>query len=229
MWRYVAVKAAEPAPAAGTKDPKKDDNLTSKLYTKTKIYKGGNTLREYQLEGLNWLLRCWYGKRSCILADEMGLGKTVQVCTINYCDEFLQVARSQIVCFLEHLFEAENMKGPFLVAVPLSTIEHWKREVEAWSTMNLCVYHDTGGGREMRDVIREFEWYYKNRSRRLLKFHILVTTYDDLIKDYEELAEVPWRAVIVDEAHRYSTHVCNLIENVTPYGFKGFGLSTASS
>ena len=34
----------------------------------------------------------------------------------------------------------------------------------------------------MRDVIREYEWYYKGRSRRLLKFHILVTTYDDLIK-----------------------------------------------
>jgi hypothetical protein len=31
---------------------------------------------------------------------------------------------------------------------------------------------------------------------------VLITTYDDLVRDYEELAEVPWRAVIVDEAHR---------------------------
>jgi hypothetical protein len=48
----------------------------------------------------------------------------------------------------------------------------------------------------MRDAIREFEWYYKGRSRRLLKFHLLITTYDDLIKDYEDMAEIPWRAVI---------------------------------
>ena len=64
----------------------------------------------------------------------------------------------------------------------------------------------------MRDVIREFEWYYKQRSRRLLKFHILVTTYDDLIKDYEELAEVPWRVVVVDEAHRLRNANSKLLE-----------------
>ncbi|KAJ1382078.1 P-loop containing nucleoside triphosphate hydrolase protein, partial [Ochromonadaceae sp. CCMP2298] len=118
-------------------------------------------------------------------ADEMGLGKTVQVVT-----------------FLDHLFTTEGIRGPFLVCVPLSTIGHWKREFEGWSHMVSCLYHDVGGGRDMRDVIREYEWYYKGRSRRLLKFHVLITTYDDLVRDYEELAEVPWRCVIVDEAHR---------------------------
>jgi SNF2 family DNA or RNA helicase len=37
----------------------------------------GNTglkLRDYQLEGVNWLLWNWWHKRPCILADEMGLG-----------------------------------------------------------------------------------------------------------------------------------------------------------
>uniref|UniRef100_A0A3B4B586 SNF2 N-terminal domain-containing protein n=1 Tax=Periophthalmus magnuspinnatus TaxID=409849 RepID=A0A3B4B586_9GOBI len=37
----------------------------------TREYKNGNILREYQLEGVNWL-------QNCILADEMGLGKTIQ-------------------------------------------------------------------------------------------------------------------------------------------------------
>ena len=40
----------------------------------------GLRLRNYQLEGVNWLLWNWWNKRSCILADEMGLGKTIQVC-----------------------------------------------------------------------------------------------------------------------------------------------------
>lgn len=39
------------------------------------------TLREYQLEGLNWMVRLYNNGISGILADEMGLGKTVQVCS----------------------------------------------------------------------------------------------------------------------------------------------------
>lgn len=47
------------------------------------------TLREYQLEGLNWLVRLYNNGISGILADEMGLGKTVQtVSMIGYLTEF---------------------------------------------------------------------------------------------------------------------------------------------
>jgi hypothetical protein len=134
----------------------------------------------------------------------MGLGKTAQV-----------------VAFLDHLYEIENIKGPFLICVPLSTIGHWKREIESWSNMRVCVYHDAGGGRDMRDIIREYEWYYKGRSRRLLKFHCLVTTYDDLVRDYEELAEVPWRVVIVDEAHRLKNVNSKLLDCTRTVTMKG--------
>ncbi len=34
-------------------------------------FKNSNQLREYQLEGLNWLVFCWYNRRNSILADEM--------------------------------------------------------------------------------------------------------------------------------------------------------------
>jgi Chromo (CHRromatin Organisation MOdifier) domain len=35
----------------------------------------GLRLRDYQLEGVNWLMWNWWNRRSCILADEMGLGE----------------------------------------------------------------------------------------------------------------------------------------------------------
>jgi SNF2-related domain len=102
--------------------------------------------------------------------------------------------------------------------------------------MTVCLYHDTGGGRDMRDVIREYEWHYKGRSRRLLKFHVLITTYDDLIRDYEELAEVPWRAVIVDEAHRLKNTGSKLLDcmravvakGMTAYGYQHRVLMTGT-
>ena len=48
---------------------------------KSPVYKNNNTIRSYQLEGVNWLTFCYYNKQNCILADEMGLGKTIQSIT----------------------------------------------------------------------------------------------------------------------------------------------------
>jgi len=169
-------------------DKARSGHWSTKLYRTSRLYRGTNVLRSYQLEGLNWILRCFYQKRSCILADEMGLGKTVQVVTT-----------------LEHLYTREEIDGPFLIVVPLSTIEHWHRELAGWTDMTCCIYHDPGGGAPGRETIREYEWYFRGRSKRMIKFQTLVTTYDVLIKDYEELSSIPWRVVVVDEAHRLRT------------------------
>uniref|UniRef100_A0A0K0CX90 Helicase ATP-binding domain-containing protein n=1 Tax=Angiostrongylus cantonensis TaxID=6313 RepID=A0A0K0CX90_ANGCA len=103
------------------------------------IWKDGNTLREYQFEGVDWLLYCYYNERNCILADEMGLGKTVQTIT-----------------FLSQVYEY-GIHGPFLIVVPLSTIHNWVREFETWTDMNAVVYH---GSQHSRDVIQQYEIYY---------------------------------------------------------------------
>lgn len=42
-----------------------------KQLQKTPEYKSNNTLRAYQLEGLNWLKYSWFKGNNCILADEM--------------------------------------------------------------------------------------------------------------------------------------------------------------
>jgi hypothetical protein len=47
-------------------------------YTSADSFKNGNTLREYQIEGANWIAYQWHHHTNCVLADEMGLGKTVQ-------------------------------------------------------------------------------------------------------------------------------------------------------
>jgi SNF2 family DNA or RNA helicase len=85
-------------------------------YSKSPTYKSDNTLREYQVIGLNWLIKNYCQGRNSILADEMGLGKTVQA-----------------VVFLEHLRAAQNIRGPFLVLVPLSTLFFWRQCAESWT------------------------------------------------------------------------------------------------
>ena len=81
-------------------------------------------LRDYQLDGLNWLVNSWCRGHSVILADEMGLGKTIQV-----------------ISFLSYLFNAQSLYGPFLLVVPLSTMAAWQREFGLWGEdMNVVVY-----------------------------------------------------------------------------------------
>ncbi len=100
-----------PQPSRGKLTKEKQDQY----YEGSRVYKGGHQLRDYQVHGLNWLISNYYSGRNSILADEMGLGKTVTC-----------------VGLLEHLRQVEHIRGPFLVVVPLSTVQHWRREVESW-------------------------------------------------------------------------------------------------
>uniref|UniRef100_A0A7I4XWZ7 Chromo domain containing protein n=2 Tax=Haemonchus contortus TaxID=6289 RepID=A0A7I4XWZ7_HAECO len=162
------------------------------------IWKDGNTLREYQFEGVDWLLYCYYNERNCILADEMGLGKTVQTIT-----------------FLSQIYEY-GIHGPFLIVVPLSTIHNWVREFETWTDMNAVVYH---GSQHSRDVIQQYEIYYakqhssgnKSWRKNLVKLDALITTFEMVVTDCEFLRKIPFRVCVIDEAHRLKNRNCKLL------------------
>lgn len=161
------------------------------------IYKGGNSLREYQLEGLNWLLFSWFNGRNCILADEMGLGKTIQSLT-----------------FIHAVWEY-GIRGPFLVIAPLSTIPNWQREIESWTDLNVIVYH---GSATSRNMIQEYEMYYKSDKgqhiKDLTKFNILITTFEIIVTDFADLKSFNWRLCVIDEAHRLKNRNCKLLEGL---------------
>lgn len=77
------------------------------------------TLRPYQLEGFQWLIRLGEWGAGACLADDMGLGKTVQT-----------------IAFL--LAHAKN--GPSLVVAPASVISNWRNELNRFAP-SLNVYH----------------------------------------------------------------------------------------
>ncbi|CAG01534.1 unnamed protein product, partial [Tetraodon nigroviridis] len=165
-------------------------------------------LRDYQLDGLNWLAHSWCRCNSVILADEMGLGKTIQT-----------------ISFLSYLFHQHQLYGPFLLVVPLSTLTSWQREFETWAPdMNVVVYlgdvmsRKTVGRRSkvtprvlfFRVVtfmlfpppvkIRDYEWV--NHQTKRIRFNALLTTYEILLKDKGVLGNINWAFLGVDEAHR---------------------------
>jgi len=168
----------------------------------------GFLLRSYQLEGVNWLLFNWWNKRSCILADEMGLGKTIQ--SVGFLHQ------------LHHL-DATKVRGPFLVVAPLSLIGQWQSESQTWAPdLNIVFYH---GSADARDFLVQQEFYYtdqfipkqnatKLKKQHVTKFHILITTYEVVLKDIAVLSKIKWKALIVDEAHRLKNPKARLFEEL---------------
>uniref|UniRef100_A0A8C6Y6D7 Chromodomain helicase DNA binding protein 6 n=1 Tax=Naja naja TaxID=35670 RepID=A0A8C6Y6D7_NAJNA len=164
---------------------------------KSRDYKNNNQLREYQLEGMNWLLFNWYNRKNCILADEMGLGKTIQSIT-----------------FLSEIY-LMGLRGPFLIIAPLSTITNWEREFRTWTEMNAIVYH---GSQISRQMIQQYEMVYRDTQGiplpGLFKFHVVITTFEMILADCPELKKIHWRCVVIDEAHRLKNRNCKLLEGL---------------
>lgn len=141
----------------------------------------GLVLRDYQMQGLNWLNLSWCKENSVILADEMGLGKTIQT-----------------ICYLNYMFKTHQLYGPYLCLVPLSTMTAWQREFQLWAPdLNVVTYI---GDVQSREIIRQHDWCFTGTKR--MKFNAILTTYEILLKDKLFLGCINWAALLVDEAHR---------------------------
>uniref|UniRef100_A0AC35TG05 DNA helicase n=1 Tax=Rhabditophanes sp. KR3021 TaxID=114890 RepID=A0AC35TG05_9BILA len=208
-----AKKAKEGSPEAAPKkkiiyDIKKKHEVQPDYLDET----GGN-LHPYQLEGINWLRHCFVNKTNSILADEMGLGKTVQAMT-----------------FLYSLYKEGACEGPFLVAAPLSTLLNWEREAHFWCPDFYCVTY--AGHQEAKAVLRKHEFSFdendignsskasKMRSNKNIKFHVLLTSYEQINLDKAILSSVKWGALVVDEAHRLKNNESLFFKNLSEYSVK---------
>uniref|UniRef100_A0A453DYA6 Chromatin-remodeling complex ATPase chain n=1 Tax=Aegilops tauschii subsp. strangulata TaxID=200361 RepID=A0A453DYA6_AEGTS len=133
-------------------------------------------MRDYQLAGLNWLIRLYENGINGILADEMGLGKTLQT-----------------ISLMGYLHEFRGITGPHMVVAPKSTLGNWMNEIARFCPLLRAVKFL--GNPEERNHIRE----------KLLqpgKFDVCVTSFEMAIKEKNALKRFSWRYIIIDEAHR---------------------------
>ncbi|XP_031401570.1 protein CHROMATIN REMODELING 5 isoform X2 [Punica granatum] len=191
-------------------DPQRKKSKASlrKLDEQPEWLRGGK-LRDYQLEGLNFLVNSWRNDTNVILADEMGLGKTVQS-----------------VSMLGFLQNTQQIHGPFLVVVPLSTLSNWAKEFRKWlPDMNVIVYVGT---RASREVCQQYEFYNDKKVGRPIKFNALLTTYEVVLKDKAVLSKMKWSYLMVDEAHRLKNSEAQLYTTLSEFSTKNKLLITGT-
>jgi len=125
--------------------------------------------------GLNWMVSLYNNNLNGILADEMGLGKTIQT-----------------ISLFAYLIGTKNNDGPFLVVVPLVTINNWMSEFERWCpAIRVITYR---GSRSERPLLA---LQLKNE-----KYNVVLTTYEYILNDKSTLCKLQWQYIIVDEGHR---------------------------
>jgi SWI/SNF-related matrix-associated actin-dependent regulator of chromatin subfamily A member 5 len=113
------------------------------------------TLRDYQMVGLDWMVKMHQKGMPFVLGDEMGLGKTLQT-----------------ISLIAHLKEnVPNFNGPSLVICPLSVLYSWCAEVQKHApTLKHFRFHASDPN--------EREQQKHAMMHDILSYDIVVTTYE---------------------------------------------------
>ena len=137
------------------------------------------TLRDYQLEGVRWLINLHRRNINGILADEMGLGKTIQAIAM--------------IAYLVETAPAKAQKTQKnIVVAPKSVLSNWLKEFSHWlPTLRVIM---VGGSKEERTD--------QLKGVTAGDFDVVVTSFEMITLEKAALKKVAWNYMVIDEAHR---------------------------
>ena len=156
------------------------------------------SLKKYQMEGFEWMLRTWAsGLPGVLLADDMGLGKTIQALT------FIALVR-------ELMAQARYKRAPSLIVAPVALLQNWQEEYskhfdapkeETWLVaygtglrdIRISAGNDIKAGTSLlnTDRINDTDW--------------VLTTYETL-RDYQHsFGSIRFATIVFDEIQKIKT------------------------
>ncbi|GAO50166.1 hypothetical protein G7K_4300-t1 [Saitoella complicata NRRL Y-17804] len=170
-------------------------------------------LRDYQLDGAQFMYSKFASHTGGILGDDMGLGKTVQV-----------------VAFLTAVFGKKGderdrklmrkMRGGgrgyprVLIVCPGTLISNWMRELDTWGWWHFGKYHGDKKDAELA-------------AAKAGRLEVLITTYTTYKMNEERINQVYWDVCIADECHIIKesqsevTKAMNMVNSHTRIGLTG--------
>eukprot|EP00979_Chaetoceros_neogracilis_P001758 scaffold315_cov218-Chaetoceros_neogracile.AAC.4 len=138
------------------------------------------TLRDYQLVGLDWMVKMHKRGMPFVLGDEMGLGKTLQT-----------------IALIAHLKQTSlTTSGPSLVICPLSVLYSWCHEVQkhAPSLKHFRLHASDPKDRESQKA---------TMIKDILQYDLIITTYE-MAKSPQILSLIRstyFNLCVLDEGH----------------------------
>ena len=143
------------------------------------------SLRAYQVDGVNWLLKQYALGTGGILGDEMGLGKTIQT-----------------LAFLSRL-KAAGLPGPHLVVTPLAVLQNWANELKRF-TPGLSFVKIHGSASERDRLLT-------TPAVLQAEYDVYLTTYDTLRAEESFFTEAfLFHTITIDEGHRLKNEASSL-------------------
>ncbi|ORY26420.1 hypothetical protein BCR33DRAFT_726284 [Rhizoclosmatium globosum] len=175
---------------------------TLHVFDESPAYVAGGKMRDYQIQGLNWLVSLHHNGINGILADEMGLGKTLQT-----------------ISFLGYLKHVQGICGKHLIIVPKSTLHNWMSEIKRWvPTLDPFLFH---GDKEARQPLIRDTLLPGN-------FEVCVTSYEMCLLEKGAFKRVSWECLVIDEAHRIKNENSSLSQIVREFSCRNRLLITGT-
>jgi SNF2 family DNA or RNA helicase len=153
-------------------------------------------LRDYQKKGVYWMFQLYNNKMGGCLADDMGLGKTLQTIALllkvradtltNVIIPESKKPATQLSLFDIPAFTGARPINTSLIVMPVSLLHNWENEIAKFAP-----------------TLKTYKFFGTQRTRNfndLLNVDVVLASYGVVRNDYESLAALNFKYVILDES-----------------------------
>jgi len=92
--------------------------------------------------------------------------------------------------------------------------------------MNAIIFHGTA---QSRNIIKDTEWNYVAPGfEKVLKWNVLLTTYETVLQERAVFEKIDWQYLIVDEAHRLKNKTSRITNALEQVKYKSITLLTGT-
>ncbi|KAG9194029.1 DNA excision repair protein ERCC-6-like 2 [Alternaria panax] len=150
-------------------------------------------LRDYQVEGVQFLHDKFVKQTGAILGDDMGLGKTIQVIAFLMAAFGKTGTERDAACMREIRRLPEDPWYPrVLIVCPGTLMQNWEDELNKWGWWNVSRYHGSSVA-DRKGVLG---------AAAKGSIEIMITTYTTYRNHESEINMIDWDCVIADECHQ---------------------------
>ena len=148
-------------------------------------------LRDYQVEGVEFLHERFFKQTGAILGDDMGLGKTIQVIALLTAAFGKTGTKRDTKCMRKIRRDGDGRWYPrVLIICPGTLMQNWEDELSKWGWWEVYRYHGNIAGRKgVLDAARKG------------MLEIMITTYNTYRINESAINTIDWDCVIADECH----------------------------